>query len=263
MITKLSNVQKITLAAMLLVLTILGTRLPALISIPSIPFVRLSLGPSLIILSSILLGPLYGALIGAGSDLLGLVIFPSTGLSNINPFITIIYGCLGILPWLLVFLTKKIRFTFKQPWIIYGVMLLLWVFVLVFLLMNNSITLYGGKVYEFDTLSKTLILSISFILMIAMGISLFFVNKQFQKKVLEHPNLPSPYEIAFVSLICEFILMLIVGSLVKSFMYEVDFLFIFFAQCIVFFIDVPLNTFVVSYLLLLYSKVNSNNGAGN
>lgn len=260
---KLSNVQKITLAAMMLVLTILGTRLPALISIPSLPFIRLSLGPSLIIFSSILLGPLYGAVIGVGSDLLGLVVFPSTGLSNINPFITIIYGCLGILPWLLLFLTKKIRFSFKQPWIVYGAMLLLWIFVLVFLILNNSITLYGNKVYEFDALTKALILSISFVLMIGMSISLFFVNKQFQKRVLDYPDLPSPYEIAFISLICELILMLIVGSLVKSYMYEVDFLFIFFAQSVMFFIDVPLNTFVVSYLLLLYSKVNSNNGVVN
>ena len=258
---KMSQIQKITLSAMLLVLAILGTRLPALFTIPNASFIRISLGPSMIILSSILLGPLYGAVVGGGSDLLGSVIFPSTlGGLSINPFITIIYTLLGIIPWALLFITKHIRRSFKYPWILYLAMLLLWVFVLIFLIYNDSISLYGGKVYDFSLLSKTLICSISFVLMVLMGLCLFFVNKQFQKKIATYPSLPSPYEIAFISFVCEILLMLILGSLVKAFMYEIDFLFIFFVQSVVLFIDVPLNTFVVSYLLLLYSKVNSNSG---
>jgi ECF transporter S component (folate family) len=262
---KMSRVQQIALAGMMLVLTILGTRLPALFTPSNFGFIRISLGPSMIIFSSILLGPLFGAVIGAGSDLLGSVIFPSTmGGLNINPFITLMYLLLGILPWLLVFLTKKVRHSFNKPWIIYVIMVILWSFVLLFLIFNSSITLYGGKVYNFDVAQKIIIITVSFALMVLMAVALFFINRNFSKKIALYPTIPSPYEIALISLICEVLIMLLLGSLIKAFMYEIDFLFIFFVQAVVLFIDVPLNTLIVSFLLTIYAKVStSHNNNGN
>ena len=49
--------------------------------------------------------------------------------------------------------------------------------------------------------------------------------------------------------------MLILGSIIKTFFFELDFLFIFFSQAVVLFINIPLNTLVVSYLLNLFDKL--------
>ena len=61
---KLDTVQKITLSGIFLALVIIFTRFLAIQYIPVIPFVRISLGPALIIFSSLLLGPVYGGIIG-------------------------------------------------------------------------------------------------------------------------------------------------------------------------------------------------------
>ena len=106
---KISQVQKITLSALLLALTIILTRITPLQNFPLIPWIRISLGPALIIFSSILLGPLYGAIVGAGSDILGIVLFPNSLGYAINPLFTLVYGLLGVLPWILYILIKRIK----------------------------------------------------------------------------------------------------------------------------------------------------------
>ena len=50
---KLSQIQKITMAAVMIVLTIIFTRLLSIQNIQVIPFVRISLGPAVVILASL------------------------------------------------------------------------------------------------------------------------------------------------------------------------------------------------------------------
>ena len=72
---KLSQIQKITMAAVMIVLTIIFTRLLSIQNIPVIPFVRISLGPAVVILASLILGPIYGGIVGGAADILGIVLF--------------------------------------------------------------------------------------------------------------------------------------------------------------------------------------------
>jgi hypothetical protein len=59
--TRLSPVQKMTLAAMLIVVDILGTRLPGYLQPTALfGFNRISFGPTVVIFASLALGP-YGA----------------------------------------------------------------------------------------------------------------------------------------------------------------------------------------------------------
>ena len=70
--TNIPIVHKICLAGLIMALVVVLQKVVAINYIPVIPFVRLSLGgPALIIFASVLLGPIYGMLIGIGSDLLG------------------------------------------------------------------------------------------------------------------------------------------------------------------------------------------------
>ena len=245
---RISQVQKITLSALLLALTIILTRMTPLQNFPLIPWVRISLGPALIIFASILLGPIYGAIVGAGSDILGIVLFPNSLGYGINPLFTLVYGLLGVLPWLIYFLMKRVKNPYISPICLGSAMILLFAFLAIFIF-NSSII---AENYSFELWHKILIVSIAFVLMIATTIALIFINKYYHKK---YGDIFSPYKIAFVSLISEILLMLLLNSWVKTITFEVNYLIIFFAQAIVFFIDVPLNTFVVTGLLLLTNKI--------
>lgn len=249
---KLSIVHKICLTGLLLALTIICTRLLSIQNIPIIPFVRISFGPALIIFSSLLLGPLCGAIVGAGSDILGIVLFPNSLGYGINPFFTIVYGLLGIFPWVIYYFVKNIKNKKITAISMFSFMLALWVFILVFLMSHDQISVMG-KEYIFEVWHKWLIIGLSFALSIATGLAIYFTNKMMKKKFNDDDI--KTYSIAICCLICEVILMLILNSIVKTFVYEVDFLFVFFAQAVVFFIDVPLNTFVATYLLLLTKRL--------
>jgi len=251
---KLDSVQKITLSGIFIALVIILTRFLAIQYIPIIPFVRISLGPALIIFSSLLLGPIYGGVIGGLSDFLGILLVPNPQGFMINPFITLVYTLLGVLPWVTLFVIKKIKMTKSAPYIFFGAILSIWLFVLLFLIFNNSITLYGAT-YQFNVLSKVLIITISFALSILMSVAIFFTNRYLTKKNLNGTLIATPHQVAFVALVSEIILMLILGSIVKTFLFGVDFLFIFFSQAVVLFINIPLNTFVTSYLLVLSSRL--------
>ncbi len=251
---KLDAVQKITLSGIFIALVIILTRFLAIQYIPIIPFVRISLGPALIIFSSLLLGPIYGGVIGGLSDFLGILLVPNPQGFMINPFITLIYTLLGVVPRVTLFVIKKIRMNRTAPFIFFGAVLAIWLFVLFFLLFNDNITLYGA-VYQFNALSKTLIIVISFVLSALLSVTVFFTNRYIVRKNLNGTLLATPYQVAFVALVSEVLLMLILGSIVKAYFFGVDFMFIFFAQAVVLFINIPLNTFVTSYLLQLSSKL--------
>ncbi|MFA5422064.1 MAG: ECF transporter S component [Bacilli bacterium] len=251
---KLDSVQKITLSGIFIALVIILTRFLAIQYIPLIPFVRISLGPALIIFSSLLLGPIYGGVIGGLSDFLGILLVPNPQGFMINPFITLNYVLLGVLPWVTLFVIKKIKMQKSAPYIFFGAIGAIWLFIVFFLVFNDSITLYGA-IYRFDALSKSLIISLSFVLSVLMSVAIFYTNRFFIKKNISGTLLATPYQVAFVCLVSEILLMLIVGSIVKAFFFGVDFMFIFFSQAVVLFINIPLNTFVTSYLLVLSSRL--------
>lgn len=252
---KLSIVHRICFTGLLLALTIIFTRLLSIQNIPVIPFVRISLGPALIILSSIALGPLCGAIVGAGSDILGIVLFPNSLGFSINPFFTIVYGVLGILPWLLFYLLKRIKKPQISAICLFSMMLLMWVFVLVFLLTHESVTLFS-KQYDFEVWQKWLIISLSLVLTVGTVFAVYFTNRFIKNKFGDEEN--QTYSISLTCLICEVLVMLIFNSIVKTIFFEVDFLFVFFSQAVVFFINIPLNTFIVTYLLLIFKNISAH-----
>ena len=74
--TNIPVIQKICLTGLFIALSMILQKVIAVNYIAAFPFVRLSFGgPALIIFASILLGPIYGALVGMGSDVLGYVAF--------------------------------------------------------------------------------------------------------------------------------------------------------------------------------------------
>lgn len=236
---------KICISGLILALTIIFTRFLSFQNIPAIPFVRISLGPALIIFASIALGPLYGGIVGGASDILGILLVPNSLGYAINPWFTLIYTLLGILPWCFFKLFSKFNNEKVSLISFTSILFGLWLFVLIFGLCNNVI---GGKTFEIY--QKVLIFSISFVLIVLTFIAVIFIGKHFKKT-----NDVSVMNIATTSLLSEILVMLIGNTICKSIFFEIDFMTMLFFQTIVFFIDVPLNTLIVSYLIKLTNKV--------
>ncbi len=245
-------VRQITLSALVLSLTIICTRLLSIQNIPLVPFVRISIGPALIIFASIFIGPISGLVVGAASDILGIVLFPNALGYSINPLFTVVYGLLGLLPFFIFKGVKLIKKNYINFSIITAILGCICVFVTIFMCLNDSIILFG-KTYEFLLWHKVLIICLSWLLSALTVVVIFLTDKHLIKKYGE--DVANVYPIAVASIIVEFVVMLILNTIVKTIFFEVDFLFVFFAQTIVFFIDIPLNTFVVSLLGVLYKKV--------
>ncbi len=237
---KISPVAKISLSGLILALVIVFTRFLSIQNIPVIPFVRISIGPALIIFSSIFLGPLYGAVIGGASDILGILLVPNALGYAINPWFTLIYTVLGILPWCFFKLFKLIK-NEKASFIgVVAILAALYAFVLIYGLTQDL----GLKTYI-----KIIIFVSVFVLLAGTAVGLFFINRKMKDGVV-------PVNIvAMTVLLSEILVMLIANSIVKSIFFEVNFFVVFFSASIVFFIDIPLNTVVVSYLLKLANKV--------
>lgn len=249
----LSLVQKICLAGIFIPMVAIFQKIFAINYISIIPFVRISFGgAALIMFSSILLGPWFGLLVGAMSDIVGFFIFDPK-MFGAMPFfqITAIYGLLGFSSYYVFKLVNKIKRTKLLLMLELGTMLAITLAVTLFLLLNNSIQLYG-VLYEFDTLQRILIPILTLILQGLLFLIIYFIDKGFKKKGIEI----STYHISFAAFILEATVMLIFGTIMKTWAFSTTtFLAIFFTQLLVLFINVPLNTFLISYIINISKKI--------
>lgn len=249
----LSIVQKICLAGIFIPMVAIFQKIFAINYIAVVPFVRISFGgAALIMFASILLGPWFGLLVGAMSDIVGFFIFDPK-MFGAMPFfqITAIYGLLGFSSYYVFKLIGKIKNTKALVLIEIGTMLAITLGVTLFLLLNNSIQLYG-VLYEFNTLQRILIPILTLILQAILFVIIYFIDKHFKKKNVE----VSTYHVSFAAFILEVTVMLIFGTIMKTWAFSsTTFLAIFFTQLLVLFINVPLNTFILSYIINISKKI--------
>ena len=199
---------------------------------------------ALIVFASIFLGPIYGAVIGGASDILGILLVPNALGYSINPWFTLIYTLLGIVPWCFYKLFNLIKNKKISLAVVVSVLLALWIFVLVYGLTASEI---NG--HTFELYIKIIIFAVSFVLIGLTAFAIIMIKKHFSTDDV------SVYNIALVVLITETLVMLIGNSIVKAYFFEIDLLVIVFMQAIVFFIDIPLNTILVTYLMKLAKRV--------
>ena len=238
--TNLSPIQKICLAALFMSLTVILQKVVAINYIPVIPFVRLSFGgPALIMFSSILLGPIYGAFVGLGSDLLGYLIFdPRTYPPYLQ--ITAIYTLLGFVSYFVFSFVANIK-NRKLMFIIEGVSFAaIWLAISLFVILNNQVTLFSST-YDIPLLCKILVPSIAGLIFI--GLMLFSI---LYKGKDDNP-LISPLHICFASFICDLFVLVLFGSVMKAWAFGfATYLVILLCQAIVLFFNVMLDTIFIS-----------------
>ena len=242
----LTIVQKIAIAGIFIVLVALFQKVFAVNYIPVLPFVRISFGgPALIIFSSILLGPWFGLLVGAASDIIGFYIFDPK-LMGTAPFfqITFIYALLGFASY----------FVYKGVSLIKNERLMLIIECSIFALLLIGVSLFSGLYYgvALSIAERIIIPVVSFTL---LGLTIFvqlYFNYFFKKKEMD----VSVIHVGFTSFILEITVMLIFGVAMKTWAFTNSlFEVILISQVIVAFFNIPLNTFLVSYIMYLSKRL--------
>ena len=238
--TNLTVIQKICLSGLFIALIVILQKVVAINYLAFAPFVRISFGgPALIIFASILLGPVYGGLIGMASDLLGYLIFDPR---MYPPYlqITAIYTLLGIVSYFFFSFVFSIKNRKAITLIEIIVMALIWLGVSLFVVLSNQITLFSST-YDVPLLSKILIPVVLGVIFI--GIILLSVLY----KPKDDSVLCSPLHICFASFICDFFVIVLFGSVMKAWAFGfATFLAIILCQAMVMFVNVFLDMFFIS-----------------
>ena len=248
MSNKISMTAKICLAAIFMVLATICQKVLAINYIPIIPFLRISLGgPAIIIFSSILLGPWFGLLVGAGSDILGYFIFDPKN-NMFFPQITAIYALLGLSSYFIFWLIKKFigEKVIKIVFPIFVGLLLAAVLLVVWLV--PTLHLYGST-YELVLWQKITITSV----LVTLSAFLLVFIVLFARK----NQTINIYKIAFSLLIIEILVMVMFGTLMKGSAFGfATYPMILICQIVVLFINVPLNTVLITLLTNIIKKKN-------
>lgn len=248
--TNISYIQKICLSGLFIALIMILNKVVAINYIPIMPFVRVSFGgTALLIFASFLLGPIFGGIIGGISDILGYFIFdPKT--FGMFPQITLIYILLGVLPYFIFCLIRKISNKKVVISIEYGVFAMIFAFISIFLFTRNSFVLYGQS-YNLELYQKIIILSLTLLL---FGL-IIFTNMFVDKKIQNRESYFNVYQISFSIFLVEVLIVLLFGTLMKSFAFGFSlFLVILFTQSILMFINIPLNTYLCLVVMRISKK---------
>ena len=238
--TNLTVIQKICLSGLIMAIVVILQKVVAINYLAFAPFVRVSLGgPALIMFASVLLGPVYGLLIGIGSDLLGYLVFDP----RIYPpylQITAIYALLGFISYFVFSLVYSIKNTKALTIIEIAFTSIIWVTISLFMLLNNKITLFSST-YDLTVLSKALVISISGVIFLAINLISNFIKPK------DNSIYASPLHICFASFICDFFVLVLFGSVMKAWAFGfATFVAIIICQALVMAFNVFIDTFFIS-----------------
>lgn len=248
----LDQISKIALAGLFIAIAVILQKVLAINYIPVIPFVRISPGgPAIIIFASILLGPWYGLLVGAASDIIGFALFDASGF-GFFPTITLIYALLGLLPYFVFSLFKKVRSNKLSLSFIIAFMAISLTIISIVLFANDTLTLFNN-IYDITLLMRILIPSIMFLLFVCLLVFIILYNRRVRTNNEDLPLYPA--QTSFALIIVELVVMVIFGSLMKAIAFGFEtFWVILFSQLVIMFVNIPLNTIVITILVKVMSK---------
>lgn len=249
----LSVIQKISLAGLFIALITILQKVVAINYISLVPFVRVSFGGcALLIFASIFLGPWYGLLIGAASDILGYFIFdPKT--MGFFPQITAIYTLMGLVSY---FFFVGVRFIKNKKVMIiveYSVFTAFLVAISLFFALNDTITLYSST-YTLETWQKITIPLVMDAFFIVLVILNFLMDRYF-KGHDDSRIYFNVYQVSFACFVIELFVMILFGTLMKGLAFGFQtYPAILIAQILVAFFNIPLNTFIICYIMRITKR---------
>ncbi|OQA79322.1 MAG: Folate transporter FolT [Tenericutes bacterium ADurb.Bin239] len=238
-------VTAITLSAFLIAISVIVQRFLVIpFGMPSL--YRLSLGNLPIIMASLYLGPIFGAIVGAASDLLGATLFP-VGTLIIWPVIS--STLYGVVPWLflkvVVYLDKKIKIPF-----FYVFLAIIFIVLELYIFINPSVRHPFNN--NADPIMFTIPFRVIFTIVLTAIISgliaiFYYLRKKYPKGPYEKYT-GAPTSLAFTLMLMTFFVDILYSSWWKMFQFKVDFFVSVFFHSLILFILLP---FQVTLLIIL------------
>lgn len=238
-IGKLSLTQKICLAGLFAATATILQKVLAINYLANLPFFRISFGaPAIIVFSSIFLGPLWGAAVGAFSDLIGYFAFDMSGY-GFFPLVTLIYLVLGLLGYFVFKLIDKIG-NEKRIFII-EIVSLLCLFV--------GLSLYIILGYECSLTFKILIpVGLLLLLVLLTGFQIWSSTRK--------GKLYTPIKISFTYFLLDFFVLVLFGTLMKAISFNAMDIYkeILITQSLVMIFNVAFNSILLATFFRLTKK---------
>ncbi len=243
---KLSLLHKITYSALFIALGILLSRFLSLPALFGLPFLKVSLSVSVVIFSSLFLGPLWGALIGFLIDFFGAILVPQGGsydfLYSIPAFLE------GLLPYFIYKLFYKLKVDKKYP-IVLSILILIFLSIVVIFTLTHDTFSYTStsKKYEFTPTLKILICSLFSVLGIIYVLFMYLIFKKYKKN-----NFNNSYRIYLIasSVLLTFLIIKIpLSSLILSYRLGYSYEIIFGTRTLSGFLTSIVHTFLIIVML--------------
>ncbi len=243
---------RITISALFIAISIVLTRFFVFPYGPS--YFRLTLGNVPIILGGVLMGPLYGAIIGFGADIIGATLFPS-GSFLIFPMISsMLYGAI---PGVLFMVIKKYRGVMKVPLIFPSIGLFYVVGLIYFLFQKTLKNPFNTQVvYTLTPTIKLVALLISLVAIALLFTALWWTDKKLKLKNNYHQVLPSDF--ALVILITELLVDVVYTPIWKYFYFGLPYFFALFIHILIVLTLLILKTMLINLIAYSFSKSKVN-----
>ncbi len=242
---KMTIIHKISYSALFIAIGIILSRFVSLPSLFGLPFLKVSLNPSIVMFSSFYLGPVWGLLVGTFCDVFGALLIPQGG--AFNPLFTIAASLTGLMPYLLYKVFDN-KFEKKYPISLIIILLLISTFITIYFSLNNSIHSESGKKeYVIEDWLRYVMIFGSFGLSIIYVVGVILIKNKFKNaKINKYYNI---YTIATSVFLTYFVFKIPVSSLIKSFVLNWHFWFVYLVQNIVGFLACFVHIILICIIL--------------
>lgn len=242
---KMTIIHKISYSALFIAIGIILSRFVSLPSLFGLPFLKVSLNPSIVMFSSFYLGPVWGLLVGTFCDVFGALLIPQGG--AFNPLFTIPASLTGLMPYLLYRVFNN-KFEKKYPISLIIILLVISTFITIYFSLNSSIHSESGKKeYVIEDWLRYLMIFGSFGLSIIYIVGVILIKNKFKNaKINKYYNI---YTIATSVFLTYFVFKIPVSSLIKSFVLSWHFWFVYLVQNIVGFLACFVHIILICIIL--------------
>ncbi len=241
------QIRSITFSAIMIALSVVLTRFGSFY-LPGASFIRIGFGSIPTIIASIVVGPLWGAIVGAGADTIGALLFP------VGAYFfgyTIDAALQGVLPFFVIFLFKG---RYKRQ----GVVFLTFMVAFLAIISAFSINYSMYRTYELAIWLKYTIPLFFLIYFLGVYIFFHFISKSRAFHLTDrHETRFSLFDIYLVCLVDEVIISMCFLGLWNNVVFDLDWLVNAFTQGLMFTINSLLRTFILFYILNALFKLDS------
>lgn len=241
------HILKITISAMLIGISIIVSRFFVIYIGPSF---RLTVGNVPILLGGIVLGPIYGLIIGLIADVIGAAIFFGGNFLIFPMISSMLYG---LIPGLIFLVFKKIREKIKLPpaYIIIGLLL---VAATIYVLSVDQIANPTDMSATFTLTPLTKLITISALALVVAGlmVALYFSDKSLKLKDNYKSALPSDFALTII--VTELLVDIIYTPIWKHFVFGLPYFFTLFMQILILLTLIVFKTLLINLIAYAFNK---------